>query len=70
MWGAEVGHLTGREIEVLQLAAEGLTDSAIAQRIGITERTVLHHVSKAKEKLESRTRPQAIATAIRQGLID
>ncbi|MDA4847041.1 response regulator transcription factor [Hoeflea poritis] len=65
-----MGHLTDREIEVLRLAAEGLTDSAIAKRIGITERTVLHHVSKAKEKLECRTRPHVVATAIREGLIE
>jgi DNA-binding NarL/FixJ family response regulator len=47
-----LGALTGRELEVLALMAEGLTNSAIARRLVLTERTVEGHVRSVLMKLE------------------
>ena len=44
--------LSAREYEVLELVAEGLTNSAIAQRLWLTERTVNAHVSAILAKLD------------------
>lgn len=65
--GGEV--LTPRELEVLQLMAEGLTNKAIARRMGISEHTVKFHVGAMLGKLGAASRAEAIAIAARQGLI-
>ena len=57
-------HLDGlspREIEVLQLLATGLTDSSIAQSLGIAARTVSTHLHNIYEKIGVRTRAAAVA---------
>ena len=46
-----VGTLTGREREVLQLVAEGLSNQAIAERLDVTLRATQKHVSSIFEKL-------------------
>jgi len=61
--------LTNREREILQRLAEGWISQAIASDLGVTERTILHHVGTAKQKLGCRTRPQLIAVALRRDLI-
>ncbi len=61
--------LTAREVEVLTLVAEGLTNSEIAGRLFLSERTVDHHVSAVLRKLSARTRAQAGAEAVRLGLL-
>lgn len=58
--------LTGREIEILELLVEGLSDAEIAKRLTLSERTVGHHVSAVLRKLgvPSRSRAAAAATAV------
>lgn len=54
-------HLTSREIEVLDLVAQGLRDGEIAERLFLSEKTVNHHVSAILRKLDVTTRTQAAA---------
>jgi DNA-binding CsgD family transcriptional regulator len=60
--------LTSRELEVLALLAEGLTNAGIAERLVLSPRTVDHHVSTILRKLAVRTRAQASVEAVRLGL--
>jgi two-component system response regulator DegU len=62
--------LTVRQCEVLRLLADGLTNEGIGEQLGITEEAVRYHVRRAMESLEADTRTQAVATAIRQSLIE
>jgi two-component system, NarL family, nitrate/nitrite response regulator NarL len=61
--------LTPREREVLQLLATGLTNHAIARRLGITEHTAKFHVNSILGKLGASTRTEAIVQAARLGLV-
>ena len=63
------GKLTPRELDVLGLLAEGLQHEEIGRRLGISSETVRTHLRKASERLGASTRTQAVATALRQGLI-
>ena len=60
--------LTRREIETLQLVADGLSNKEIGVRLSITEGTVKNHVHNALEKLQLENRIQAAAYIVRQGL--
>jgi DNA-binding CsgD family transcriptional regulator len=57
--------LTGRELEVLRLLAEGMRNAQIAERLVISERTVGHHVSGVLRKLGVSSRGEAVAKATR-----
>ena len=61
--------LTGREIEVLGMIAQGLGNKAIARRLSISEHTVKFHVSSIFTKLNARSRTEAVTLGARQGLI-
>lgn len=61
--------LTPREREVLQLVAEGLTNSAIAETLSISVKTVEKHRANLMSKLEVNDLPSLIRVAIKQGLI-
>jgi len=61
--------LTAREMEVLQLLAEGLPNKSIAQRLDISEHTVKFHVNAILRKLEAQSRTEAVVQATRLGLI-
>jgi DNA-binding NarL/FixJ family response regulator len=61
--------LTQRELDVLALLAEGLQHEEIARRLGIGSETVRTHLRKASNRLGAATRTQAVATALRLGLI-
>jgi len=60
--------LTRRELEVLQLVADGISNKEIATRLFITEGTVKNHIHNALEKLQLENRTQAAAYIVRQGL--
>lgn len=60
--------LTRREIEILQLVADGLSNKEIGNQLSITEGTVKNHVHNALEKLQLENRIQAAAYVVRQGL--
>ena len=63
------GGLTAREIEVLQLLADGLSNAEVAERLFLSERTVAHHVSAVLRKLGETSRGRAVAAAQRLGLV-
>lgn len=60
--------LSHRELQILQLAAQGLSNKEIGQRLSITEGTVKNHVHNALAKLGMENRVQAAAYIVRQGL--
>jgi two-component system, NarL family, response regulator LiaR len=60
--------LTDREIEVLRLIAHGLPNQEIANRLGISERTVSTHITHLLDKLHLDNRTQAALYALREGL--
>jgi len=60
--------ITQREMEILQLVAEGQSNSDIAANLYVVEGTVKNHVHSILEKLHLRNRVQAAAYAIREGL--
>src|SRR5262249_51424632 len=62
--------LTPREIQVLELLAEGLPNKAIAARLRISDQTVKFHVSSISGKLGAANRTDAVRRAVRRGLID
>ncbi len=62
--------LTARELEVLQLIAQGLSNQEIADRISVSESTVRAHVSRILGKLHLASRTQAALYAVREGLTD
>ena len=61
--------LSEREIEVLQLVAEGLPPAEVARRLVISPKTVASHVQRILTKLKVHTRAQAVAVAYEAGLI-
>lgn len=61
--------LTAREDEVLQLLAQGLTNKAIALKLGITEHTVKFHVNAIMTKLQAQSRTEAVVRATQLGMI-
>jgi len=61
--------LTARELEVLQLLADGLSYAEVAGRLILSEKTVGHHVSAILRKLGEPTRARAVAAALRLGAI-
>ncbi len=61
--------LTGREKEVLALMVEGLSNPQIADRLVVSRSTIKYHVSNVLSKLGATSRAEAIAIAVRGGLI-
>jgi two-component system NarL family response regulator len=61
--------LTGREIEVLRCVAAGNSNREVASLLAISENTVKNHLRSILEKLHLANRVQAVAYAIRQGLV-
>jgi DNA-binding CsgD family transcriptional regulator len=62
--------LTERELEVVRLAAEGLTDFEIGRRLFLSHHTIKSHVRSGLVKLDARSRAHATFIALRTGLID
>lgn len=61
--------LTSREIQVLERLAEGLSNKAIAARLGISDQTVKFHVASIAGKLGAQNRTDAVRRAVRRGLV-
>jgi ATP/maltotriose-dependent transcriptional regulator MalT len=61
--------LTPRELQVLELLAEGLANKAIAERLAISDQTVKFHVAAILGKLGVANRTEAVRVAARRGLI-
>lgn len=61
--------LTPREAQVLQLVADGLSNKAIAARLGLSDETVKFHLASVFGKLGASNRTSAVRQAIRRGLV-
>ena len=61
--------LTEREREILALLADGLANRAVAERLGIAERTVKFHVGEILARLGATNRAQAVAIAKARGIV-
>lgn len=67
--GGQTGGLTARELEVLRAMAAGQTDKEIAQQLSVSEATVKSHIRTVFNKTGTTNRAQAVALAMRIGLI-
>lgn len=68
---ARVGtDLTARELEVLALVAEGLSNAAIAKRLWLSVNTVRNHVANLLGKLGVHSKLEALSVAVREGLLE
>ena len=61
--------LTSREVQVLNLLVHGHTNTELARRLHLSTKTVDHHVSAILEKLQARSRTEAVAAAFGLGII-
>jgi DNA-binding NarL/FixJ family response regulator len=61
--------LTARELQILEHLARGSTNKQIARLLNISENTVRHHVNNIMEKLQVSDRTEAVATALRNGVL-
>lgn len=62
-------HLSPRQTEVIELMAEGMTNSEIGAQLGVTERTVKAYAQELYDRLGVRNRAGAVAEAARNGLL-
>jgi DNA-binding NarL/FixJ family response regulator len=63
------GGLTTRELEVLELLADGLSNAQIAESLVVSPKTVDHHVSAVLRKLGQTGRHRAVEVARREGIL-
>jgi DNA-binding NarL/FixJ family response regulator len=66
----DLGGLTKREVEVVRLVAQGLTNHQIARKLVLSEATVKTHLNHVLAKLDVDGRPGLVAWAWRQGLVE
>jgi NarL family two-component system response regulator LiaR len=64
-----VPNLTPRELEVVELVVEGLSNREIAHRLVVSERTVQAHVAAAMRKTQTASRTQLAVIALRRGWV-
>lgn len=67
--GAPIDALTPRELEILAMMAEGMRNRTIAGRLGISTHTVKFHIAAILDKLNARSRTEAVTIGLRQGLL-
>lgn len=63
------GRLSTRELEILLLAAHGMSDADMSQQLSISPRTVASHMRSIREKLCAKNRTHLIAIALRLGIL-
>ena len=63
-------HLTDRQVQILQMLADGLSPRETAERLFIAEKTVRNHLTAIYSALDVNSRSQAIVVGLRAGLID
>jgi len=63
------GQLSDREMDVLRLIVEGLSNKEIGERLGVAESTVKNHVNSVLAKLQVQDRTQAATTALKRGIV-
>lgn len=61
--------LNDAELETLQLICTGATNSSIAEKLGVTERTIDYRIQKIKQKLDVSTMPEAVIKGVKLGLV-
>lgn len=61
--------ITKREIEVLQLIADGCATPEVAEKLFISQKTVKNHLASIYAKLDARDRTQAVLQAVRMGIV-
>jgi DNA-binding CsgD family transcriptional regulator len=66
---SDIQSFTARELEVLTLLAEGASNKLIARRLGISTHTAKFHVGSVIDKLDAVGRTDAVAHAVRLGVI-
>ena len=67
--GPTTNPLSSREVEVLRLVADGLTNQEIAERLFLSDHTVHRHLANILNKLSVGSRAAAVARATREGLV-
>lgn len=65
----EAAGITTDELKVLELIASGLTDKAVARRVGVSVVTIRRRATSFRKKVGAKTRPEAVAIAVGQGWI-
>lgn len=66
---SRMAELTDRELQLLELVALGNTNTAMARKLGISPRTVAHHLDSAYRKLDVTSRAAAVYRAVNEGLV-
>jgi DNA-binding NarL/FixJ family response regulator len=66
----QTGELSPRELEVLGLLAKGMENKQVARALGISEATVKTHIKSIFERLDVRSRAEAVAVGLRTGIIE
>jgi len=61
--------LSGRELEIIKLVADGRSNKEIGDRLGITEGTVKTHVKSLLKKLQAPGRTAAVREAVHRGIV-
>lgn len=62
--------LSTRQIEILQMIADGLSTKQVARELGITQKTVHNHLNSVYRKLDTQSLTHAVLSAVRLGIID
>ena len=66
----QVTPLSEREIEIVRLLAEGLSNKSISERLSLSENTIKYHLKNILQKLNVQNRTEAVMYAVRNNLID
>ncbi len=68
-WGAAVGSLSDKELQVIRLACQDFTPEEIAERMGLSKRTVSYHVKNILEKTGHKSMLSVVLEAVKKGYI-